>query len=64
MHVPVCTFMYCVVLDKMCDSWQLNLYDPTLVQQVQGSGFPVACADSAAADGRRRSNVYEVNQWL
>ena len=22
------------------------------------------CADSAAVDGRRCSNVYEVNQWL
>ena len=30
----------------------------------KGSGFPVGCADSAAADGRRGSNVYEVNQWL
>jgi hypothetical protein len=24
----------------------------------------VGCADSVAADGRRGSNVYEVNQWL
>ncbi len=24
----------------------------------------MGCADSAAADGRRESNVYEVNQWL
>ncbi len=63
MFVPVCTFMYCVVLDKMYDGLRLNLYEPTLVQQVQGSGFPVGCADSAAADGRRGSNVYEVNQW-
>ena len=28
------------------------------------SDFPVGCADSAAADGRRVSNLYEVNQWL
>jgi hypothetical protein len=27
-------------------------------------GFPYGCADSAAADGRRGSNVYEVNPWL
>ncbi len=27
------------------------------------SGFPFGCADSAAVDGRRGSNVYEVNQW-
>ena len=24
----------------------------------------MGCADSAAVDGRRCSNVYEVNQWL
>ncbi len=28
------------------------------------SGFPFGCADSAAADGRRGNNVYEVNLWL
>ncbi len=28
------------------------------------SGFPMGCADAAALDGRRGSNVYEVNQWL
>ncbi len=28
------------------------------------SGFPFGCADTAAADGRRGSNVYEVNPWL
>ncbi len=28
------------------------------------SGFPYGCADAAAADGRRGSNVYEVNLWL
>jgi hypothetical protein len=30
----------------------------------KGSGFPIGCADSAASDGRRGSNVYEVNTWL
>jgi hypothetical protein len=30
----------------------------------QDSGFPYGCADAAAADGRRGSNVYEVNLWL
>ncbi len=29
-----------------------------------GSGFPMGCADSAASDGRRGSNVYEVNTLL
>jgi hypothetical protein len=28
------------------------------------SGFPYGCADSAAADGRQGSNVYELNPWL
>jgi hypothetical protein len=32
--------------------------------RVQQSCFPAGCADSAADDGRRGSNVYEVNTWL
>jgi hypothetical protein len=28
------------------------------------SGFPFGCANTAAADGRRDSNVYENNPWL
>ncbi len=28
------------------------------------TGFPMGRADSAAVDGRRGSNVYEVNPWL
>ena len=28
------------------------------------SGFPMGCADAAAVDGRRGSNIYEVNPWL
>ena len=30
----------------------------------KGSGFPIGSADTAAADGRRGSNVYEVKTWL
>ncbi len=30
----------------------------------KGSGFPMGYADSTASDGRRGSNVYEVNTWL
>ena len=30
----------------------------------RSAGFPMGCADAAAADGRRGSNVYEVNTWL
>ncbi len=37
---------------------------PYLFSKHKGSGFPMGSADSAAADGRRGSNVYEVNTWL
>jgi hypothetical protein len=37
---------------------------PHLFSQCKVSGFPFGCADTAAADGRRGSNVYEVNPWL
>jgi hypothetical protein len=37
---------------------------PHLYSKRKDSGFPLGCADAAAADGRRGSNVYEVNQWL
>ena len=30
----------------------------------KNSCFPAGCADSAAEDGRRGSNVYDVNPWL
>ncbi len=30
----------------------------------KSSCFPAGCADAAAEDGRRGSNVYEVNTWL
>jgi hypothetical protein len=37
---------------------------PHMFSKRKDSGFPYDCADSAAADGRRGSNVYEVNLWL
>jgi hypothetical protein len=30
----------------------------------KSSCFPAGCADAAAEDGRRGSNVFEVNTWL
>ena len=30
----------------------------------KGACFPARCADAVAEDGRRGSNVYEVNTWL
>ena len=37
---------------------------PHLYSKRKDTGFPMGCADAAAVDGRRGSNVYEVNQWL
>ena len=37
---------------------------PHEYSQHKRSGFPVGSCDTAAADGRRGSNVYEVNPWL
>jgi hypothetical protein len=37
---------------------------PHMYTKRKDSGFPMGCADAAAADGRRGSNVYEVNPWL
>jgi hypothetical protein len=36
---------------------------PHMFSKRKDSGFPYSCADSAAADGRRGSDVYEVNPW-
>ncbi len=37
---------------------------PHLYSKSKDSGFPMGCADAASVDGRRGSNVYEVNPWL
>ena len=37
---------------------------PHQYSQHKRSGFPVGICDSAAGDGRRGSNAYEVNLWL
>ena len=37
---------------------------PHLYSKRNDSGFPMGCADAAAVDCRRGSNIYEVNQWL
>ncbi len=37
---------------------------PHLYSKRKDSGFPMGCTDAAAVDGRRGSNVYEVNPWL
>ena len=37
---------------------------PHMFSKRKDSGFPYGCADAAAADGRRGSNVYKVNLWM
>ncbi len=37
---------------------------PHKLSKHKGSVFTMGCADTAASDGRRGSNVYEVNTWL
>ncbi len=37
---------------------------PHMFSKRKDSGFPYDCANAAAADGRRGSNVYEVDLWL
>ncbi len=37
---------------------------PHVYNKRKDSGFPMGCADAASVDGRRGSNVYEVNPWL
>ena len=36
---------------------------PHMFSKRRGSGFPFGCAVSAAVDGRRGSNVYELKLW-
>ena len=37
---------------------------PHMYSKKKAAGFPSGCADAAALDGRRGSNIYEVNPWL
>ncbi len=37
---------------------------PHMYSKRKDSGLPMGCADAAAVDGRRSSNIYEVNPWL
>ncbi len=37
---------------------------PHMFSKQENAGFPFGRADAAAVDGRRGSNVYEVNPWL
>ena len=37
---------------------------PHMFAKRKDACFPFGCADAAAVDGRRGSNIYEVNAWL
>jgi hypothetical protein len=55
----VCTCIYTVYT---CTVSIPNI--PHQYSQHKRSGFPVGSCDTAAADGQRGSNAYEVNLWL
>ena len=47
------------------DTYQLySCVQDTIVAKRKDACFPFGCADAAAVDGRRGSNMYEVNPWL
>ena len=51
----------------LCPYFWLETQPPTiphLYSKRKDTGFPMGCADTAAVDGRRGSNVYEINPWL
>jgi hypothetical protein len=45
-------------------AWNSTPTIPHMFSKRKDTGFPYGCADAAATDGRRGSNVYEVNLWL
>ena len=45
-------------------SWNSTPTIPHMFSKRKEAGFPFSCADAAALDGRRGSNIYEVNPWL
>ncbi len=49
---------------SLVSGWQLNSYNPHKFSKHRGSVFSFGCADSTTSDGRRGSNLYEVNTWL
>jgi hypothetical protein len=55
-------------LPNMSEEEQKRFTPSELIPHMFGkrkeAGFPFGCADAAALDGRRGSNIYEVNPWL
>jgi hypothetical protein len=65
LYILVCTAMYWYI--SLIFSWLAGNSTPTVPHKFskhKSSGFSMGSADSAAADGRRGCNVYEVNTWL
>ncbi len=46
------------------DVFNSTLTIPHMFSKRKEAGFPFGCANAAALDGRRGSNIYEVNPWL
>ena len=44
--------------------WRSTPTIPHIFAKPKDACFPFGCADAASVDGRRGSNVYEVNTWL
>ena len=67
-YILVCTAMYwCIslIFTMLFCFWRFVVCAvPHKFSKHKGSGFSMGSADSAAADGRRGCNVYEVNTWL
>ncbi len=63
-YVLVCTQFYTSTLAYLVAPHRALLYSKNKYSKNKNSCFPAGCADAAAEDGRRGSNVYEVNTWL
>jgi hypothetical protein len=60
-YILVYTLIYIVGMRRTRQSLTCSR---VLYSKHKDSGFPMGCADTASVDGRRGSNVYEVDPWL
>jgi hypothetical protein len=73
LYEPSLTYLYVAAAENMVGRvpfipcYLAGISTPTIPHMFskrKDSGFLFGCADTAAADGRRASNVYDVNPWL
>ena len=57
-----CIFIAYIILLFLAGNSTLTI--PHMFAKRKDACFPFGCADAAAVDGRRGSNIYEVNAWL